>query len=293
LIQELGGLACAPLWAISSVLLKSQSGKYNAMHINAIRGMFASAFTLAMLPIFGNIKSFYDLTFLAVIYLFSSVIIGMIVGDTLFIKSMDIIGVSKALPISIIYPIFVLPFSILFIGETLSIITICGIFITAGGIYFMTAPPRNSEKLGGLNRKLYWKGILFVLGACLCWAAGTIILKFAIANMDPILAGAIRMPFMTLAIFTIIYLQKGNLRPWRYSSKSLTALGVAGILGIGVGGLLFMIGVKYAGPAKTSILSSTAPFFGVPLSMFTLRERITFKIVLGTILCVFGIWLVI
>jgi DME family drug/metabolite transporter len=293
LIRELGGLACAPLWAISSILLKSQTGKHEAMHINAVRGIFASIFTVSSLLIFGNTQSFYNLTILTVTYLFLSVIIGMIIGDTLFIKSMDIIGVSKALPISIIYPIFVLPFSIFVVGEKLSPITLGGIFLTAIGIYFITATSKATDQVSVINRKQQSRGILYVIGACLCWAAGTISLKYAITNMDPILAGAIRMPFMTLAVFLIIYFQKGTIKVRSYGLKSLTALGLAGILGIGVGGLLFMVGVKYAGPAKTSILSSTAPFFGVPLSMFMLREKVTMKIIAGTIMCVVGIWLVI
>ena len=49
-------------------------------------------------------------------------------------------------------------------------------------------------------------------------------------------------------------------------------LALAGILGIGLGGVFFMVGVKDIGAAKTAILSSTAPLFGVPLSMLMLYE---------------------
>jgi len=293
LIIELAGLACAPLWAISSILLKSQTGKMDALQINAIRGIFASAFALAILPFFWNTNDFYNLTITAIAYLLLSITIGMIVGDTFFIKGMDIIGVSRALPISIIYPIFILPFSVFFIGEKLSAMNILGIFITAGGIYLITVPKGGSARLSDLDRKQQWYGIILVLIACLCWSAGTISLKFAIANINPILAGAIRMPFVAIALSLFVYLRGGRIDPWRHGTKSIAAMGLAGILGIGVGGLLFMIGVKYAGPAKTAILSSTAPFFGIPISMFTLREKVTVKIVLGTMLCVAGIWLVI
>jgi len=101
------------------------------------------------------------------------------------------------------------------------------------------------------------------------------------------------MPFMTLVLFVIANLRRSAAKVWNHGLRSLTILALAGILGIGLGGLLFMIGVKNAGAAKTAILSATAPLFGVPLSMLILRERITLKIVLGTILCVVGIWFVI
>lgn len=119
------------------------------------------------------------------------------------------------------------------------------------------------------------------------------LLKFGLEELDPIVASAIRMPFMTLVLLTMISLKKSGSKTWYYGGRSLTILALAGILGIGVGGLLFMMGLEYAGAARTAILSATAPLFGVPLSMLILRERITLKIVAGTILCVIGIWLVI
>lgn len=101
------------------------------------------------------------------------------------------------------------------------------------------------------------------------------------------------MPFMTLVLFVIVYLRKGTVKKRNTGISSLAILSLAGILGIGLGGLLFMVGVKHAGAAKTAILSGTAPLFGAPLSMFILHEKITLRIVLGTILCVIGIWFVI
>jgi len=292
-IGEIGALGCAPLWALSSILLKSQTDRLDALRINALRGLFATAFVLAIVPITGRIDQLGSLSLPAVAYLWLSVIIGLVLGDTLYIKGMGIIGASKALPISITYPIFVLPFSATIIGESLSILTIGGVFITVMGLYLITAPPRGSERASETMRKQYWRGVFLILAASLCWAVGTMSLRFAMVDLDPILAGAIRMPFMTLVLFVIANLRRSAAKVWNHGLRSLTILALAGILGIGLGGLLFMIGVKNAGAAKTAILSATAPLFGVPLSMLILRERITLKIVLGTILCVVGIWFVI
>lgn len=293
MIGEISALGCAPLWALSSILLKSQTDKLDALRINALRGLFATAFVLAIVPVAGRIDQLRSPSLHAVVYLWSSVIIGLVLGDTLYIKGMGIIGASKALPISIIYPIFVLPFSVAVIGESLSLLAIGGVFITVMGLYLITAPQRGSERASETMRKRYWWGVFLILAASLCWAMGTMTLRFAMTDLDPILAGAIRMPFMTLVLFVIVYLRKSTARTWNHGLKSLTSLALAGILGIGVGGLLFMLGVKYAGAIKAAILSATAPLFGVPLSVFILREKITLRIVLGTILCVVGIWFVI
>lgn len=293
MIKELGGLGCAPLWAISSIMLKSQTDKLDAIKINALRGIAASVFLIVAAVIFVGVGQLATLSLSAAIYLHLSVLIGLVLGDTLYIKGMGIVGASKALPISIVYPIFVLPFSVTIGGESLSVLAIGGIFITAVGLYLITKPERGSIRLAGAARRRYWQGVLFIFGAALCWAIGTTMLGFAMTGLNSLLAGAIRMPFMTLVLFAIIYFRKGDIRPWSVGLSSFTILSLSGIIGIGFGGVLFMLGVRYAGAARSAILSSTAPLFGVPLSMVMLRERITLKIVLGTILCVTGIWFVI
>lgn len=293
MIGELGGLACAPLWAISSILLKSQTGKVDALRINALRGIYASAFVIALVPIFGKIDQLRDVSLPGVAYLWTATIVGLVLGDTLYIKGMAIIGVVRALPMSVIYPILVLPFSVFIVGEKLSPLTIVGILLTVVGLYVITAPKRGIEKVSDESRKRYWVGILFTLGALLCWAVGTTILNFGMVKLDPIVASAFRMPFMTLVLLTIVFVRKDTRKAWHPGWRSLSLLGLAGILGIGLGGLFFMIGLKYAGPAKTAILSSTSPLFGIPLSALILREKVTIRIVLGTILCLIGIWFVI
>ena len=274
-------------------MLKSQIGKLDALRINAIRGIVASAFLIGIALITGKIDQLNSLSISALVYLYASVIIGLVLGDTFHIKGMGIIGVSKALPISITYPIFVLPFSVTIVGESLSVSTISGVSITVVGIYLITAPPRGADRPAEAARKQYWWGVCLILAASLCWAIGTTLLGFAMTDLDPILAGAIRMPFMTLMLFGIIYSQKSTVPVWNHGLKSWVILSLAGVLGIGLGGMLFMAGVKYAGPAKTAILSATAPLFAVPLSVFILHEKITLKILIGTVLCVIGIGFVI
>ena len=198
---------------------------------------------------------------------------------------------SKQLPIT--YPIFVLPFSITIIGEDLSHLTIVGVLITVAGLYVITAPKRGAEKPPAETRRQYWWGMFFLLAASALWATSTTILNFSMIELEPIVASVIRMPFMALVLSIIVFLKKDTRKAWYPGRRSLIILALAGIVGIGLGGLLFLVGIKYAKPARTAILSSTAPLFGMPLSVLILRERITLKMVAGTILCIIGIWFVI
>ena len=130
MIGEIAALGVAPLWAVSSILLKSQTDKLDAMQINATRGLFAAAFAVALVPITGRLGQFSALSASAIGYLLISVVLVFIIGDTIYIKGMGIVGVSKALPMSIIYPIFVLPFSLTITGDSQTVVADRGAFIS-------------------------------------------------------------------------------------------------------------------------------------------------------------------
>jgi drug/metabolite transporter (DMT)-like permease len=53
--------------------------------------------------------------------------------------------------------------------------------------------------------------------------------------------------------------------------------------------VMFVVGVKHAGVAVTTVLSSTAPMFAIPLGMIFLGERLSAAAVLGTVVTVAGI----
>jgi drug/metabolite transporter (DMT)-like permease len=57
--------------------------------------------------------------------------------------------------------------------------------------------------------------------------------------------------------------------------------------------MLFVLAVQRAGAAKTAVLSSTAPLFALPLAALLLGERLTGRVILGTLLSIAGVWLVV
>jgi drug/metabolite transporter (DMT)-like permease len=56
-----------------------------------------------------------------------------------------------------------------------------------------------------------------------------------------------------------------------------------------VSSVMFVAGVKHAGVAVASVLSSTAPMFAIPLAVVFLNERLTIRALLGIALTLAGI----
>lgn len=68
---------------------------------------------------------------------------------------------------------------------------------------------------------------------------------------------------------------------------------IAGLFGYGVASLLYVASIKLVGATIGAVIGSTAPLFALPISMIYLREKVTWKGLVGTMATIIGIWLVV
>jgi len=110
----------------------------------------------------------------------------------------------------------------------------------------------------------------------------------------------LEMPFANFIRFsgTAVLLIPLAIVPWlrfRWDKTNWHNLGLAGLNGflmLGVGSIFFLLALRDTGAAVTSVLSSTSPLFLVPMAVLFLKEQVTLKLVMGTIMSVLGICLV-
>ena len=67
---------------------------------------------------------------------------------------------------------------------------------------------------------------------------------------------------------------------------------MTGVLGMGLGSYFFLLSIDMIGPAKTAVLASVAPVFGLIMAASFLKEPLNTRLVAGVFLCVGGVWLV-
>ena len=67
---------------------------------------------------------------------------------------------------------------------------------------------------------------------------------------------------------------------------------LAGLIGTGVGSVLFIYAVEDIGAARTAFITTSAPVFALPMGVIFLAEKLTPRTLVGTALTVVGIWLV-
>lgn len=135
-------------------------------------------------------------------------------------------------------------------------------------------------------------GEILTLVAALCWALGASLYKKSLLNVRPVTLNLFRSFPATIYAFLVLYL----LGKWTLLTKlnmvSLVYIGIASLLVLAVGDILYFTGLKSVGVAKAVPIAYSYSIFVAVISTIFLGESLTAPILLGTIAVVSGIWLV-
>ena len=286
------GLACAFIWAVHNLLLRTQVHKAPVALLNAIRCGAASVFFWILLPFGPPLESFGQVTALEWVLLAGSVVTAIGIGDTLQMVSIREIGVSRNMALSGLHPLSTLFFEWLLLGSPFGwtfvvgcCLAVLGIVCLADRTHYGTGA---SDSVPG-NLKL---GMVMGLTAVLFWGVGTVMTKPAIAHLTPVQANSVRMPLVALALYMPRFLGGRGPELRRLNRRTLAIFAGLGVLSMGLGSMLFLTALDLIGPAKTSTLSSVSPVLGLVMAVIFLKEKVNFRVVMGVGLCMLGVWLV-
>jgi len=280
-------------WAVASLVIKPISTKFTPLSINSIKLSIGWIILTTIMALWGKLSSLTFTTWHSAAYVIGSGIFGLAIGTTLQIKSFSLADISKVYPIAFSsWFFFTAVVATVFLGEAVTYHTILGAILIASGITLLSSSSKVRGKEESPNTDSA-KGIIFALLAGLCWAVGTNLVKLGLYEVDPLMVNVIRLPFAALLVATLA-LSRGEASEYRrYNHRALIQVGISGFLGQAIGEVLFFISVQLAGATKAAILSSTSPLFIAPLSIIFLKEKLTKRVILGTIACAVGILLTI
>jgi drug/metabolite transporter (DMT)-like permease len=124
-------------------------------------------------------------------------------------------------------------------------------------------------------------GILLALGAAVSWAAGTVYLKWAKIDGDPMAASVWQLIIGVIVIGAMLPVIEGSLHLGQAHRGAILALIFAGVVGSGISYFLWFDIVRRL-PATTAALGVlSSPVIGVVSSMLLLGERPTLTDIVG------------
>jgi drug/metabolite transporter, DME family len=292
LIGVLASLGSAALWAVTNMLVKLAAPRLGVVAHSAYRASLGSVVMIALFLLLHDPRSIAQISPAAMLALISSVVIGMAFGDTLNFRSMLLIGLARSMPISGAFPLFTMLMAAAFLNEAIGVREVLGCLVTLVGVMLVALPPK--AVVGPpLDRRTNLIGVGLALAAALLWAAATSILKVGLTGVDVVTAGAVRLPFAALALWLMLRREPPQPWPWQLRGRTLAAVLTTGLVGSVLGSYLALLGVQEIGAARSAILSSTSPIFAAPLSLLFLGEKMTGRVLAGTLLSIVGIVLIV
>ena len=282
-------LLSALLWAFASVLMGWGVKRLHVIPLNLIRCVVSTAFFWSLLPFFGGLKAVTAIEASQWLWLFLSVVMLLIVGDLLYFRSLELVGVSWAMPVASVNPLWAVLLAALFVDEPLSWSLFAGTLLVIAGIVLVS---RSTNKDGAVTGRRQRIGLLLALLTSVAWAVGLVILKPAAEGLDPVVANSVRQP-MAAAMMLGLALARGRHKDLRELDRRswLTIVG-ASLVGTGLGSLLFVLAIQMIGAGRTAVLTSTAPLMAMPLAVLWLHERPNRRTLTGALLATAGIILV-
>lgn len=289
---EAAALGAAVLWALTANLLTSQTRTIRAIPLSALRLLFGSTVFLALLVPLGALPELQDMSAKTALSMVGSGAVGLGVGDTLYIASLGLLGAARTFPISgASYPLLTFVLAASFLDEEVTVLMVLGAVLIVVGLSLLVtgsgSSPQVSTRAGTVTQ-----GVVLAIVAAGFWALATTWLKLGSGDLGAIAAGSLRVPAAAFFMTAIAASSPARFQIRNYGRGSLAVVAAAGLLGSGLAAFLFIFSVQEAGAGKAAILSSTAPLFALPLSVLLLSERVTPRIVLGTIVSILGICLV-
>ena len=326
---ELAAIAGAICFGVGNVIIKSQGKKINPIAINAIRLSFSAVFYLILVLSLGTLKETFSYNAKTGLLLVGGSLLGVVIGDVIFYFSQQLIGLSKAYPIAVSYPLVTYLLGIAFHFETYDFFKIQGVLLVVLGVYLVststedqsiltirqpaptveitTRKERTKEEEEIIAKKIseialekkkakqkIILGILLATTTAFCWAIGTIMMDQGLKNnVSGISANAYRIALITPASVLIFLAgNRGKLKT-KFNWKSILLVLIAGVIGNTIGSLLYVFALSFTEASTTAAISAAAPLIATPLSILFLKERVSFRLILGTLLTTTGIWLII
>jgi drug/metabolite transporter (DMT)-like permease len=264
--------------------------------MSAVRSLTASLVLIGLLVATAGAVQFSEMTVLTGVSMAGSGILGQALGDTLYIHALGILGVARSFPITnSAYPFLTFLLAVVLLGEDVTWTLPIGGLLIVAGITWIVLEQRRAAATDATQVEL-GRGVAFALLAALAWSAATVWLRGQQGELDALGAASLRIPAASLAVWATIAMtsqRRAATAPAEPAgARSIAIVALAGMLGTGIGGLMFIYAVEHVGAAKTAFLTTSAPVFALPMGMMFLAERLTPRIIAGTVVTIAGIWLV-
>jgi len=286
-------MALSGAFAIGSgaVLSRFLTFKLQPVPIQAFRGLTGGIIMILIVILMGDAAKYAQIPLHLLALSLLAGIVGIAIGDALYVKMLSMAPASKVCPV--LWSIRILLVSIggaLFYQEAITWFVALAAVIIMFGVYLALSSEEALESSPGAGPSVAKKWIPICLVTGVLWASYYLIIKLVLTEVEPLIVNSLNstVASIILCVFLLVSGRGESLKAHRYGLRNVGLLVANGILVYVIGMVLELYAIDLAGAAKTAILVSWAPIFVLLLSGLFLKEKITWRLIAGTLLCIGG-----
>jgi len=276
-------------WTYACSIWRTQTNIYKPIEINFLKNVIAFVIFSPVILFFN-----YSVHYKYFLILLLSGVIGIGLGDTLYLKSLNLIGTRKTLSIEALSPLIAAIIGTLFIDDHLNINAWIGIVIVTGALVKII---RKKSYLQDKDSKLVINNnsldkYVYAFLSVICAVFAALLSRFVLIESDltPIFTTEIRL-FGSIIFLFLITKMKLKFFINNFDSKEKNQFLISILMGTNIGILLQQIVFESLPLGIGWTLLSTSPIISL---LFTKKEEgiLTTEIIITTFLLFIGICLI-
>jgi drug/metabolite transporter (DMT)-like permease len=286
---EFAALLVAFFWSITALSFESASRKVGSLPVNIIRLVIGLGFLTLLNLLLRGLLLPTDASLHNWIWLSVSGLIGFVLGDFFLFKSYTIIGSWFAMLIMTLAPPMAAIFGWFLLHESLSLLSIAGIFITMTGIVIAMFRRDKEKRKMTVSKPLI--GLLYAFGGALGQALGIVFSKYGMQQYNPFAATQIRiivgiLGFIVLITFTGKW---GPVRTALSDRKAMLPITIGSFFGPFLGVSFSLLAIQNTSTGVASTIMALVPIFIIPPSIWLFKHQVTVREIIGTIISLGGV----
>jgi drug/metabolite transporter (DMT)-like permease len=288
-LGEFLALLTAFVWAIAVIFFKKSSDSVHPISLNIFKNILA---IVCFIPTIYLLKQslFYDAPLRDYLLLFLSGIVGIAIADTLFLKSLQLLGAGLYAIVDCLYAPFVVILSLLFLQEKLTWGQFIGVFLIVCSVLFIS----NLKNFSKSKREL-WIGIFCGASAMAFTAIGVVIAKPILERSPLLWTTTIRLISGTLFLLVVLTFHSNRKAIldtlWQAQNWKATILG--SFFGTYLSMLIWLAGMKLTQASIAAPLNQTTNVFVFIFAAIFLKEPLERTKIIAIVLAITGAFIMI
>ena len=292
-LGEIAALLTALCWTVTAMAFESAGKRVGALSLNLIRLLiglvFLSIYNAIINDGFMPIATGYQW-----FWLILSGIVGFVLGDLFLFRAFILIGARISMLIMSLVPPITALIGWITLGEVLSGIEFLGMGVCMAGISLvMLSGPNKGEKFSLKKGQMgpVVLGSLLALGGAIGQAAGLVLSKKGMQDMDPFAATQIRIMAGVVGFLVVITLFKRwkNVQTALKDLKAMKFMTLGSFTGPFLGVSFSLLAVQHTDTGVAATLMALTPVLIIPPAILFKKEKIHPMEIVGALISVGGV----